>query len=214
MTIRILLVDDHTVVRQGLHSLLSTESDFEIIGEASNGTEAIQKVFQLKPDVLVVDLMMPGVNGLEVTRQVSQVTHVVVLSMHANEAYVLEALRFGAYAYVLKEATSSELALAIRNAMEGKRYLSAPLNERAIQTYTEKTTPTTLDAFDTLTSREREIFLMVAEGLSAPEISKKLSISPRTVEIHRANIFRKLNIHNQSELIRLAIRKGLLPLDE
>jgi len=153
----IVLADDHHVVRQGLRSLLEAEPDFSVVGEAGDGLEAAQLVERLQPDVLVLDLMMPGLNGLEVTRQVSQRsprTHVVILSMHPNEAYVLEALRAGAAAYVLKESTSAELVRAVREAVAGRRYLSPPLSEHAIEAYMQKAEPAVLDPYETLTARQ------------------------------------------------------------
>jgi DNA-binding NarL/FixJ family response regulator len=214
MTVTIALVDDHHVVRQGLRALLAAEHDFNIVGEAGDGLAAVQLVQKLRPDVLVMDLMMPGLSGLEVTRQVNQFTRVIILSMHANEAYVLEALRNGAYGYVLKDSTADDLVAAVRMVMEGRRYLSAPLSDRVIESYVKRSKSTPLDPYDTLTTREREVFQLVAQGLSNNEISERLSLSPRTVEIHRSNAMRKLNLHNQTELIRYAIKKGVLSLEE
>jgi len=163
----IVLADDHHVVRQGLRSVLDAEPDFSVVGETGDGVEAAQLAERLRPDVLVLDLMMPGLNGLEVTRQVSQrspQTRVVILSMHANEAHVLEALRAGAVAYVLKESTSAELVRAVREAVAGRRYLSPPLSERAIEAYMQKAESVALDPYETLTAREREVLYLVAEG--------------------------------------------------
>jgi two-component system, NarL family, response regulator NreC len=212
----IVLADDHHVVRQGLRALLEAEAGFSIAGEAADGLEAADLVERLKPDVLVVDLMMPGLNGLEVTRQVSKrspQTRVILLSMHANEGYVLEALRHGANAYVLKDCTATELTRAVREVAAGRRYLSPPLSERAIEAYLQKSKAATLDVYDTLTGREREVLQLVAEGHSNAEISSRLFISPRTVEIHRANLMRKLGLRNQTDLIRFALRRGIVPLE-
>ena len=213
---KIVLADDHHVVRQGLRSLLEAESDFSVIGEAGDGLEVTQLVERLRPDVLVLDLMMPSLNGLEVTRQVSQRsprTHVVILSMHANEAYVLEALRAGAVAYVLKESTSAELVRAVREAVAGRRYLSPPLSERAIEAYMQKAESATLDPYETLTAREREVLHLVAEGHTNAEIADRLFISRRTVETHRANLMRKLGLRTQTDLISYALRRGILPME-
>jgi len=212
----ILLADDHHVVRQGLRALLEAEPDFSIVGEAADGLQVLEQVERLRPDVLVLDLMMPGLNGLEVMREITRRslrTRVVILSMHSNEAYVLQALRSGVAGYVLKESTASDLARAVREAAAGRRYLSLPLSERAIEVYLEKAQMTTLDAYETLTSRERQILHLAAEGLGNSEIAARLSISPRTVETHRANVMRKLNLHSQTDLIRYALRKGILPMD-
>lgn len=212
--ITVLLADDHNVVRQGLHSLIDSQADLKVVGEASTGQETLQLVQELKPDVLVLDLMMPGLNGLEVTRQVWRQTHVLILSMHANEAYVIEALKKGASGYLLKDTTAIELAQAIRMVAAGQRYLSVPFSDRAISAYLERAKTGTLDPYESLTSREREVLQLVAEGYATSDISAKLSISPRTVEAHRANLNRKLDIHSQADLIRYALKKGLLPMEK
>jgi two-component system response regulator NreC len=212
----IVLADDHHVVRQGLRSLLEAEPDFSVVGEAGDGLEATQLVERLQPDVLVLDLMMPSLNGLEVTRQVSQrspQTHVIILSMHPNEAYVLEALRAGAAAYVLKESTSAELVRAVREAVAGRRYLSPPLSERAIEAYMQKAESAALDPFETLTAREREVLHLVAEGHTNAEIADRLFISRRTVETHRANMMRKLGLRTQTDLISYVLRRGISPME-
>ena len=215
MTISILLADDHQIVRQGLRALLETEGDFRLIGEAGSGLEAIQLTERLHPDVLILDLMMPDLNGLEVTRQIHQYapqTRIVILSMHDDEAYVSQTLRHGAAAYVLKEASFTDLATAVRAEMAGHRYLSAPLSDRAITAYLEKTDEAAMeDPYATLTSRERAILSLIAEGHNNTEIGTQLSISPRTVESHRRHLMQKLNLHSQAELVRYAIKRSLLP---
>ena len=217
MPVSILLADDHHVVRQGLRTLLETYPDLMVLGEASDGLDTLRQVERFKPHVLVVDLMMPGVGGLEITRLVKRdfpQTRIVILSMHANEAYVIEALRSGAAAYVLKEATADELIHAIREAAAGRRYLSPPLSEHAIEAYALKSNDgASLDLYETLTTRERQVLHLAAEGHSSPDIAERLSISPRTAETHRANLMRKLGLHSQTELVQFSIRRGILHVD-
>jgi DNA-binding NarL/FixJ family response regulator len=211
--ITIALADDHKVVRQGLRAVLEAEPDFHVIGEAGDGLEAIRVVERLRPDVVILDMMMPGLHGLETARQVrkcSPKTHVVVLSMHADEAYVIEALKNGAAAYVVKDASADDLIKSVREAAAGRRYLSPPLSESAIEAYAEKATTAT-DPYESLSDREREVLHLAAEGHTNPEIGKRLFISPRTVEIHRANMMKKLGLHNQTDLIRYALKRGMLP---
>ncbi len=213
---RIVLADDHPVVRQGLRVLLEAEPDFSVVGEAGDGLETSGLVERLQPDVLVLDLLMPGLDGIEVIRQVRRrtpQTRVVVLSMHSDEAYVLEALGAGAAAYVLKKSTLAELGHAIREAVAGRHYLSPPLSEHAIEAYLEKA-KAALDPYQTLTPREREVLHLVAEGCTNVEVAARLSISPRTVEMHRSHLMRKLDLHTQTDLVRYALQKGILPLKD
>lgn len=216
MSTTIVLADDHNVVRQGLRALLEGEPDLSIVGEASNGLEAVELAERLRPNVLVVDVMMPGLNGLEVTREVTQrspQTRVIVLSMHANEAYVLAALKNGAVGYVLKDACADELVQAVRQARTDRYYLSSPLSERAIASYVQRAKKASLDPYDTLTTREREVLQLAAEGHTSAEIASRLFISARTVETHRANLMHKLGLTNQIDLVRYALRRGILSLD-
>jgi DNA-binding NarL/FixJ family response regulator len=209
----LLLADDHALVRQGLRMLLEAEPDLHVAGEAGDGSEALRLAGQLRPDILVVDVMMPGLSGLEVARQSCRrwpQTKVIVLSMYDTESYVVEALQAGASAYVLKQATSSDLVRAVRRVLEGGLYLSPPLDERAIQAYSHNARATRADPYESLTGREREVFQLAAEGLSNPQIAAKLSLSPRTVEMHRANLMKKLGLKSQSELIRYALKRGSL----
>jgi DNA-binding NarL/FixJ family response regulator len=213
--LRIVMADDHPIVRKGLRALLEAEPDCRVVGEADDGPAALDLVEQLKPDILVVDVIMPGLGGLEVTRQVRHrvpTTRVIVLSMHANEPYVLEALRNGAAAYVLKTTSTHTLVEAVREVAAGRRYLSPPLTERAIQVYTDQAQHATqaIDRYDLLTTREREILHLAAEGLSNADIGERLHISPRTAETHRANIMRKLNLSSQSDLLKYALQRGLI----
>lgn len=215
--ITIVLADDHEIVRQGLRSLLETSPDFQVVGEANNGLETIQLVDRLQPEVLIVDIMMPGLNGLEVTRQVNQRSpqiQVIVLSMRTNEAYVLEALRNGAAGYVLKAGSMAELIQAIHEVTAGRRYLSPPLSERAIEAYIQKAKETKPDSYETLTTREREVLQLVAEGYTNADIAVQLSISPFTAMTHRTNMMRKLKLHTQADLIRYALQRGILPLED
>lgn len=215
---RIVLVDDHRIVRQGLRALLQAEPGFEIVAEGATGLEAIRLVERFRPDVLVIDLMMPEINGLEATWQIKQripETRIIILSMHADEAYVLEALQNGASGYVLKDSSADDLVLAVHKALLGWRYLSPPLSEEGIEAYIQKSREALLDdPFETLTKREREVFLLISEGLRNASIAEKLSISQRTVESHRANLMRKLNLKTRMDIIRFAIRRGIIALEE
>jgi DNA-binding NarL/FixJ family response regulator len=208
-----MLADDHQVVLEGLKALLAAEDDLKVIGEANDGLSVLPLVEKLRPAVLVLDLMMPGMNGLEVTRLLHQKvpgTKIVVLSMHANEAYVVEALRNGAAGYVLKQAEGRELVKAIRAVTEGRRYLSPPLTEDTLAHYERQSSGGELDPYDTLSSRERQVLQLAAEGLTNSEIGDKLSIGKRTVETHRANLIRKLGLKSQAELVKYALRRGLV----
>lgn len=216
--ISIILADDHQIVRQGLRSLLDAEADMKVVGCAATGLEAVELVNKLRPEILVTDMMMPELNGIEVTRQALQrspATRVIVLSMHSNEGYVTQALRNGALGYVLKDSSLEELVDAVRSVLSGRRYLSESISERMIETYIQKELDASVDdPYETLTNREREVIQMVAEGHSSTEIAERLTISARTVETHRSNLMRKLSLGNQTELIRFAIRKGILPLED
>jgi two-component system, NarL family, response regulator NreC len=211
--VNILLADDHEVVRKGLKALLSAEPDFNIIGEAGDGIDTVELVSKLQPDIVILDLMMPGINGLEVTRRLCKKNPgvgIIILSMHSNEAYVLEALSSGAKAYVLKESPPEELILGIREVIAGRRYLSSPLSETSIDSYSRKAEISDAEPFSCLTAREREILLLLAQGKNNAEIADKLSISTRTVETHRTNLMHKLGLHNHAQLMQFAIRKGIL----
>lgn len=213
----ILLADDHPIVREGLRTLFSAEPDLDIIGEATDGLAAAQLAERLRPDVLITDLMMPNLSGLEVTRQVrhrAPQTRVIILSIHANEAYVLEALRSGASAYVLKDSRTSILLLAVREVMAGRRYLSPPLTERAIEAYMAQTKESVFDITETLTTREREVLSLIGQGYTNAVIGEMLSISPRTADTHRTNIMRKLDVHSQAELMQFVHQHNLLPQKE
>ncbi|MGE5464372.1 MAG: response regulator [Syntrophothermus sp.] len=216
MSVTVLLADDHPIVRQGLRHLLEAEPHLKVVGEASNGLEAVQLVERFKPDVLIVDIVMPELNGLEVLKQVkerSPETCCIVLSMQSADVYVVEALKAGALGYVLKETGPSELVNAVQQVIQGRRYLSPRISERLIDVLIESAQKSTSDPYQTLTNREREILQMAAEGLSSAEIARRLSISPRTAELHRGRMMNKLGLKNQTELIRYAFRRGILTLD-
>lgn len=208
----IMLADDHTILRQGLRTLL--EKEFEVIAETGDGLEVVNLAEKLQPEILVLDLMMPGLNGIDASHEInrrSPKTRIVILSMHSDEAYVVEALRNGVSGYVLKGSDTAELVHAIRECAAGRHYLSPPLSERVIQGYVQKfESSSMIDPYETLTPRERQVLHLAAEGLGNPDIATRLSISTRTAETHRANLMNKLNLHSQAELIRYTIRKGIL----
>ena len=213
--IRIVLAEDHAVVREGVRAILEAEADFSIVGETGDGLEAVQLAASKAPDVLVVDLMMPGLSGLEVIRQVrrhSPETRIVVLSMHDDEAYVLEALQNGASAYMLKRSRAAELKKAVREVARGRRYLGPPLSERAIETYLRALQEEAVleDPYAFLTNREREVLHLTVAGQTSTIIGEQLSISPRTVEKHRSNLMQKLDVHNKAELVQYALSRGLI----
>ena len=215
MTVTLLLVDDHPMICQGLHNLLSDVAEFRIIGEAGDGLEALREIELKKPDVLVVDMMMPNLNGLEVllqTKKLSPHTRTIIFSMQSAEAYVVEAIGAGAAGYILKDTGPSEIVEAIHTVMRGDRYLSGQLLEK-LNASNLKGRNAALDPQQTFTMREREIIQMVAEGQSSRQIGDKIGISPRTVEIHRGNLMNKLKLKNQAELILYAIKHGILTLD-
>lgn len=213
----VVLADDHHILRQGLRTLLEAAADCSVIGEEADGLKVVDLVDRLRPDVLLLDVSMPGLNGLEITRQIVRrglKTRVVILSMHANETYVREALRNGAAGYVLKDADPAEMVRAIREVKAGRRYLSGSLSERAIEAYAQQAQGAPADLYETLTTREREVLQLAAESSSIAEIAARLGISPRTVETHRENLMRKLGLESQTDLIRYALRRGILPLDD
>lgn len=213
----IVLADDHHVIRQALRVLLESEPDFRVIGEAGDGLEAIRAVEHLQPDVLVLDLLMPGLGGLEVTREVRKCaprTRILILSGQENETYVLEALRNGAAGYALKDGSAADLVQAVHEVAAGRRYLDSSFSERIIEAYIEKAKDIPLDPYETLTTREREVLHLAAEGHSNTTIAARLGISARTVETHRAHLMTKLGLSSQTDLIRYAIRRGIIPMNE
>ncbi len=212
----ILLVDDHVLVRHGIRLLIESEPDFAIAGECGDGLEALRLVDQLHPDVVVADLTMPGLNGLELARQIRQrhpETRVVILSMHSNEAYVQTALQNGASAYVLKQASANDLGRAIHEACAGRLFLSPPLTDLAVKAMLQQRKGHRPSRYDSLTNRERQVLHLVVQGLTSAEIGKRLFTSPRTVETHRANLMKKLQLKTQADLIRFALDHDLVPGD-
>jgi DNA-binding NarL/FixJ family response regulator len=210
----VLLVDDHHVVRRGIRALLENEAGILVVGEAGTGVEAARLTQQLKPNVLIIDLMLADMSGLEVIRQLRKrapSTSAVVLSMYGNDCYVVEALQAGARAYVLKDSPPEELMRAVREAALGRRYLAPPLSDRAIEVYLLRSEDSQLDPYDMLTAREREVLHLAAQGMTSTETANRLCISPRTVEVHRARVMQKLGLHNRTELIHFAIRRGIIP---
>ena len=210
----ILLAEDHHLVRQALRLLLETQPAFQVIAETGDGLEAARLVAAHKPDVLIADMMMPALSGLEVARQTkrtSPATKVIILSMYDAESYVAEALQAGVAGYVLKQSSAQELVYAIHQAVAGNLYLSPALNARAIQSYRQRADESRCDdPHATLTPREREIFPLAAAGMSNPQLAQRLSLSPRTVEMHRANLMKKLGLKSQTDLVKYAVKRGLV----
>lgn len=210
----IILAEDQHLVREGIRILLKAAPGISVIGEEGDGLAAVALVEKLKPDVLVTDLMMPGLNGIEVTRQtVHRVpgTRVIILSMYSDEATVARALAAGASGYVQKEADASTLIEAINAVVAGQRYLSPPLTESIIEKYIQSIQAQSPDPYDSLSMREREIIQLVADGYTSAQIGEQLSISSRTVEVHRTNAMRKLGLHRQADVIRFILQRNSLP---
>ncbi|MGA3245626.1 MAG: response regulator transcription factor [Bacteroidota bacterium] len=214
--IRILLADDHTMVRSGIATLLQSIKEFSIVGEAEDGEDAVQKTGELRPTVVVIDLSMPKLSGIEATRIIKKrypETNVLVLTMHENEEYVYQILKSGASGYVLKSAGKDELAAAIRAVAKGERFFSPRISQLMAEGYVkrvEKGSPDAPKGDVPLTRREREILALVASGLTNQQIADQLFISPRTVDTHRTNIMQKLGIHDLANLVRYAIEHGII----
>ena len=211
---RIVIAEAHTILREGLRALLSAEPDLEVIGEARDGQEAIRAVEKFKPNLVLMDLSMPRMNGMDAIKEIkknSAETKVLVLTVHKNEEYILATLRAGADGYVLKDSTHSELGLAIRNVLDGNYYISPGISEKIIGGYLEGKRPLKATSpWEKLTQRERGILKLIAEGYKNKEIADYLCISVKTVEKHRANLMQKLNLHNISDLTAFAIEKGMI----
>jgi DNA-binding NarL/FixJ family response regulator len=212
--IRIVLADDHTIIRSGLRLLLEQQADFKVVAEGEDGRQAVQLVAKHHPDVVILDIGMPQLNGIEATRQiVAQEGHrnVVILSMHSDESYVLRALKAGARAYILKNAAEADLIRAVRAVSEGKSFFSPVISKMLLEDYVRQVREKEVeDSYDLLTPREREILQLLAEGKTNKEVASVLGLSPHTVETHRGNILEKLHLHSAAELILYAVRKGII----
>jgi two-component system response regulator NreC len=212
--IRILLVDDHAIMRDGIRALLSLHDDIEVVGEASEGKEEVEKAQELLPDVVIMDIAMPGMDGLEATRRImkkSPKMKVLVLTQHDNKEYILSVIKAGASGYVPKRALGSELVSAIRAVRQGDSFLYPSAATALIEDYRQQAKEE--EPYDQLTAREREILKLIAEGHTSREIADILIVSQKTVQGHRVKIMEKLNLHNRTELIKYAMRKGLVSLD-
>lgn len=212
--IRVLLADDHAVVRKGLRFLLEQEQDLLVSGEAADGREAIKLAEELKPHVVVMDIAMPLLNGIDATAQILKTgpgIGIVILSMHADEGYLVRALGAGAKGYLLKESTEADLALAVRAVARGKSFFSPSIAQTLLEDYMRYLQQRGLeDSYDLLTDREKEVLQLLAEGHSNKEVATMLSLSPYTVETHRNNLMQKLNLHNTAELVLYAVRKRII----
>jgi DNA-binding NarL/FixJ family response regulator len=214
MFVKVALIDDHPIVRQGLRNLLQSEPSFEVVAEADDGISGLEQVRRVRPDVLIVDLMMPGLNGLDLIKQVLKSLprlRIVVLSMQSADSYVVEALNLGASGYVLKETGPSEIIQAIKTVVAGNRYLSPKLERRVLDLSSGK--KRIVDPYDSLTAREREILHLIIDGHTSAQIASRLVLSPRTVELHRSRAMRKLDLHNQTDIFRYALERGILSTD-
>jgi DNA-binding NarL/FixJ family response regulator len=215
--ITVLLAEDHAIVRKGLRALLDDEADLRVLAEAADGREALEKTEQLGPDIVVMDIAMPSLNGLEATRQIRQrcpAVKVLILTMHTSQEYVLQVLRAGASGYVVKQAAPDELIVAIWAVHRGDTFLSPRISKAVVDQYLEHADETrVLDSLDLLTDREREVLQLIAEGHPAREIGEILHISVKTAGTHRAHLMQKLSLRSTAELTQYAIRKGVISLD-
>jgi len=210
--IRVLLADDHTLVRAGIRGLLTNLSGVEVIGEAADGSEAVRLAQMLMPDVVLLDIGMPGLNGLEATARMARIDatiRVIILSMHMSEEYVLQALRGGAAGYLLKDSAVAELEVAVRAVARGETYLSPAVSKRVVDDYVSRTGGSA-DPLAALTPRQREILQLVAEGHTSKEIAQRLGVSHRTIETHRNQLMKRLGVHDLPGLVRFAVRVGLV----
>ena len=211
---RIVIAEDHTILREGLRTLLSSSPDFDIVGEAEDGREAVECVAKFKPDLILTDLSMPKLNGMEAIREIkreSPKTKILVLTVHKTEEYILATLKAGADGYLLKDSNHAELLAAVRHVLSGKHYISPGISDKVLEGYLEgRKTLKTRTPWETLTAREREVLKLIAEGYKNKEIANDLCISVKTVEKHRSNLMQKLNLRSVQALITFAIRKGLV----
>ena len=217
MSVRILLADDHTIIRQGLHSLLEKEADMEVVGEAEDGRKTLQLVRRLAPDIVVMDITMPNLNGVdaahEIVSEFPQIK-VIALSIHSHRHFVAGMLKAGASGYVLKECVFDEFVQAIRTVASGGTYLSPRIAGVVVEDYVEHLTATVDSSLAKLTDREHEVLQLLAEGRSTKQIALELHVSPKTIESNRHNIMEKLDIHSVAELTKYAIREGLTSLEQ
>ncbi len=213
-TIKILLADDHVVMRRGIRALLERRPDFQVVAEAADGREAVQMAEAYSPHVVVADIAMPNLNGIEAARQIAQKSPqiaIVILSMHSDESYVLRALKAGARGYLLKDAPESDLIAAILAVHQGKAFFSPAISKMLVEDYMRQLQQRgSDDSYELLTTREREVLQLLAEGKSNKDVATMLNVSLYTVETHRSNILQKLNLHGTPELILYAIRKGVI----
>lgn len=212
-TIRVLLVDDHTVLRAGLRALLDSEEDMVVVGEAETGEEGVEAVKRLKPDVVVMDITMPGAGGLQALKQINELgvgSRVLILTMHSEDEYLLEVLEAGGNGYVRKTSADHDLTAAIRTVARDEVYLYPSAAKLLLQGFKMKQEERENDPVEKLSDREREVLKMTAEGFSSSEIGEKLFISPKTVDTYRARVMEKLNLHHRSELVRMAVKAGML----
>jgi len=211
---RIVIAEDHTIVREGLRALLSSHPDYKVVGEAADGREAIKLVDDLQPDLVLMDLSMPRTNGIEAVREIKRrhkETRIIALTVHKDEEYILSALQGGADGYVLKDVTHSELLIAIDHVLRGQAYLSGAISGKVIEGYLAgKAASPVRSAWEALTQREREILKLIGEGYKNKEIADYLCVSVKTVETHRTNLMRKLDLHSVSALTAFAMEKGLI----
>jgi len=215
--IRVLLVDDHTILRDGIRLLLSSQEDIEVVGEAGDGEEAVAKARELKPDVILMDISLPKVNGIEATKLIKAErpeSKILILTMHEDEEYVFPLLAAGASGYILKKTASSELISALRAVAEGNAFLHPAIAKTVLEKYRQGQPASVAGGPDGLTEREVEVLRLIAQGLSNREIADRLFISIKTVQAHRSNIMEKLNLHDRVELAKYALRKGLIKIDE
>jgi len=212
--VRILVVDDHAIVREGVRMILAKENDLEVVGEAGDGQQALDLTELLRPDVIIMDISMPGMGGIEATQTVRAKhpeVQVLALTMHEDESYVFQLLRAGAAGYVLKRAAAQDLVQAVRAAAKGEAFLYPSVARKVVEDYLRRVeTGEERERYDGLTTREKEILTLIAQGLSNQQIAEKLFISIKTVQTHRAHILEKLGLHDRTELVRYAIRKGLI----
>jgi DNA-binding NarL/FixJ family response regulator len=212
--LRLLLGDDHTLLRQGLRKILEEKPEWEVVAEAGDGREVVRQAIALRPDVVILDIGMPQLNGIEATRQIVKRlpdTHVLILSMHSADAYVARALQAGAKGYLLKDSAGKDLIRAVATVAAGKSFFSPAVAKLMLDDYVRRVAATTVvDKYDSLSKREREVFQLVAEGRSNKEVSELLAISLATVETHRARILDKLDVHNTAELVLYAVRRGII----